>query len=264
MTSILSRRAVAVALTAAGAATLLAGCGGVGARLTFNDTEKVKVTEIVMTGRSGDVSVRTAPIAETRITRVIHRNSDPGPTYRVEGTVLHIDTDCGGNCSVAYDIEAPAGVAVRGEVTSGDLAFDGVGATDVQMTSGDVMIRNATGTVRVKSTSGDINVLDGKAATTIETTSGDVRAMNIAGPVNASVTSGDVDVRLTTAASVVAQTTSGDVNVIVPAGGYRITAGGTGSGDQRIIGVVHDPESKNVIDVRTGSGDATVSGAPAA
>jgi hypothetical protein len=28
--------------------------------------------------------------------------------------------------------------------------------------------------------------------------------------------------------------------------------------------VVHDPESKNVIDVRTGSGDATVSGAPAA
>ncbi len=264
MTSILSRRAVAVALTAAGAATVLAGCGGVGARLTFNDTEKVKVTEIVMAGRSGDVTVRTAPIAETRITRVIHRNSDPGPTYRVEGAVLHIDTDCGRNCSVSYDIEAPAGVAVRGEVTSGDLAFDGVGATDVKLTSGDVMVRNATGAVRVKGTSGDISVLDGKAGTTIETTSGDVRALNVAGPVNAVVTSGDVEVKLTAAASVVAQTTSGDVDVMVPTGSYQISTDSTGSGDQRIIGVVHDPKSKNVIDVRTRSGDATVSGVPAA
>ncbi len=263
MTSILSRRAVAVALTAAGAATVLAGCGGVGARLTFNDTEKVKVTEIVMTGRSGDVAVRTAAIAETRITRVIHRNSDPGQTYRLEGTVLHIDTDCGRNCSVSYDIEAPAGVAVRGEVTSGDIALDGVGATDVKLTSGDVMVRNATAAVRIKGTSGDINVLDGKAGVTIETTSGDVRAMNVAGPVTAAVTSGDVEVKTVAPGSVTAHTTSGDVNVIVPSGSYQV-ATETSSGDDRIIGIVNDPQSKYVIDVRTRSGDATVSGAPTA
>jgi DUF4097 and DUF4098 domain-containing protein YvlB len=262
MTSILSRRAVAVALTAAGAATVLAGCGGVGARLTFNDTEK-KVTEIVMTGRSGDVAVRTAAIAETRITRVIHRNSDPGQTYRLEGTVLHIDTDCGRNCSVSYDIEAPAGVAVRGEVTSGDIALDGVGATDVKLTSGDVMVRNATGAVRIKGTSGDINVLDGKAGVTIETTSGDVRALNVAGPVTAAVTSGDVEVKTVAPGSVTAHTTSGDVNVIVPSGSYQV-ATDTSSGDDRIIGIVNDPQSKYVIDVRTRSGDATVSGAPTA
>jgi putative adhesin len=263
MTSILSRRAAAVVLTAAATAGVLAGCGGVGARLTFNDTEKVKVSEIVMTGQSGDVAVRTAPIAETRITRVIHRNSDPGPSYRMEGSVLHIDTDCGRNCSVSYDIEAPTGVTVRGEITSGDLALDGVGATDLKLTSGDVMVRNSTGDIRIRGTSGDINVMDGKGATTIETTSGDVRAMNVAGPVTAKVSSGDVNVRLTTAASVAAETTSGDVNVIVPTGSYRI-ASGVGSGDERIIGVVNDPESKNIIDVRTRSGDATVSGAPAA
>ena len=263
MTSILSRRAAAVVLTAAAAATVLAGCGGVGARLTFNDTEKVKASEIVVTGHSGDVAVRTAAIAETRITRVINRNSDPGPSYRMEGSILHIDTDCGRNCSVSYDIEAPAGVTVRGEITSGDVALDGIGATDLKLTSGDVMIRNATGDVRVRGTSGDINVLDGKGATSIETTSGDVRAMNVAGPVTARVSSGDVDVRLTAAASVAAETTSGDVNVIVPTGSYRI-ASGTNSGDERIIGVVNDPQAKNVIDVRTRSGDATVSGAPAA
>jgi hypothetical protein len=264
MTSILSRRTAAVVLSAAAAATVLAGCGGVGARLTFNDTEKVKVSEIVLTGASGDVAVRTAPIAETRITRVIHRSSDPGQTYRLEGTVLHIDTDCGRNCSVSYDIEAPAGVAVRGELKSGDVALDGVGATDVTLTSGDVTVRNATGKVRVQGTSGDISVLDGRAGADIRTTSGDVRALNIAGgPVTAVVTSGDVDVKLTTATSVTAETTSGDVNVIVPTGSYRIAAD-TGSGDDRIIGVVNDPASKNVITLQTRSGDATVSGAPAA
>ena len=49
----------------------------------------------------------------------------------------------------------------------------------------------------------------------------------------------------------------------MPTGSYRI-ASGTNSGDERIIGVVNDPQAKNVIDVRTRSGDATVSGAPAA
>jgi DUF4097 and DUF4098 domain-containing protein YvlB len=262
MTSMKSRRAVALVLSAAGAATVLSGCGGVGARLTFNDTE-VKVSEIVMSGRSGDVAVRTAPITETRINRVIHRNSDPGRTYRVEGTVLYVDTDCGRNCSVAYDIEAPAGVTVRGEVTSGDLALDGVGATDVKLTSGDVMIRNATGAVRVQGTSGDITVLD-SVGTTIRTTSGDVRAMNIAGPVSAAVTSGDVTIKLITAASVAARTTSGDVDVIVPPGSYAVTADSTGSGDQQVVGVVDDPKAKNTIEVSTSSGDATVSAAPPA
>jgi len=263
MTSILSRRAAAVVLTAAAAATVLAGCGGVGARLTFNDTEKVKVSEIVVNGNSGDVAVRTASIAETRISRVINRNSDPGPSYRMEGSILHIDTDCGRNCSVSYDIEAPTGVTVRGEITSGDVTLDGVGATDLKLTSGDVMIRNAAGDVRVRGTSGDITVLDGKGATTIETTSGDVRAMNVAGPVTAKVSSGDVNVKLSAAASVAAETTSGDVNVIVPTGSYRI-ATGFGSDDERVVGIVNDPESKNIIDVRTNSGDATVSGTPTA
>ena len=164
---------------------------------------------------------------------------------------------------MSYDIAAPAGVTVRGSLSSGDLDLDGVGATDVQLTSGDVTIRNAAGAVKVKGTSGDINVLDGKAGVTLETTSGDVRAMNVAGPVSAQVTSGDVEVKLTAAASVVAQTTSGDVSVIVPSGSYKISTG-TGSGDEQLIGVTHDPAAKNLIDVRTRSGDATVSGLPAA
>ena len=259
-----SKRALTIVLLAAASAAVLAGCGGVGARLTFSDTEKVKVTEIVMTGGSGDVTVRTAAINETRINRIVHHNADPGQTYRLDGTVLHIDTNCGHDCSVSYEIEAPTGVAVRGELRSGDVGLTGVGATDVTLTSGDIMVRGATGTVQAQSTSGDITVMDSKAAVTIQATSGDIRAMNVGGgPVSARVTSGDVDVKLTEANSVTAEANSGDVNVIVPAGSYRVGAD-TGSGDDRVVGIVNDPSAKNVINVHTGSGDATISAAPAA
>ena len=258
-----TRRTAALVLSAAVTATALAGCGGAGVRQTFNDTEKVKVTEIVMAGGSGDVLVRTAPIAETRITRIVHRATDPGESYRLDGTVLHIDTDCGHDCSVSYQIEAPAGVAVRGELRSGDIGLDGVGATDLRLTSGDIMVRNASGAVTARSTSGDISVLHGKGGATIEATSGNVQVRNIGGPVDARVTSGDVEVQLSAPNSVTARANSGDVNVMVPAGSYRVTAD-TGSGDHTITGIVDDPSAKNVINVHTGSGDARVSGQPTA
>jgi DUF4097 and DUF4098 domain-containing protein YvlB len=259
----MTSRVTRLILVAAVTAPVLAGCGGVGARLTFNDTEKVKVTEIVLTGGSGDVMVRTAAIDETRITRVIHRNSDPGRTYEVKGTVLTIDTDCGDNCSITYDIEAPENVIVRGELRSGDIGLTGVGTTDVTVTSGDIMVSRATGEVRAKATSGDINVVDSAGAATVLSTSGDVRALNIGGAVVARATSGDIDVQLTKANSVTAHATSGDVNVIVPAGKYQIRTD-TGSGDARIVGVINDPAAKSVIDMSAASGDATLSAAPAA
>lgn len=260
----MTSRVTRLILVAAVTAPVLAGCGGVGARLTFNDTEKVKVTEIVLTGGSGDVMIRTAAINEVKITRVIHRNSDPGRTYEIKGTVLTIDTDCGDNCSVTYDIEAPQNVMVNGELRSGDIGLTGVGKTDVTVTSGDIMVSKAKGDVRVKATSGDVNVVDSTGKTTVASTSGDVQALNIDGVVDARTTSGDVDVRLIKANSVTAHATSGDVNVIVPAGSYRINTDMAGSGDARIVGVVNDPAATSVIDMSAASGDATLSAAPAA
>jgi DUF4097 and DUF4098 domain-containing protein YvlB len=264
MTTNLTRRTGALALLATAAATVLVGCdNGVGAKLTFHDTEKVKVSEIVMTGASGDVGVKTAAITETRITRVVHRRSDPEPSYRLDGTVLRIDTDCGSDCTASYQIEAPAGVKVRGELRSGDVALAGVGAADVTVTSGDVTVMGSTGPVKLKTTSGDVTVHDAGAGATLHATSGDLKAMNVAGgPVSARTTSGDVTVRVTEAASVTAHATSGDVEVLVPSGAYQVKTD-TASGDAEVVGVVRDPASKNVLDLKTSSGDATVAVAPA-
>jgi hypothetical protein len=260
MTSTLIRRTGVLALTAATTVTLT-GCAGVlGARMTYDDTEKAKITDIVVSGGSGSIMVKTAAVTETTIKRVIRRSTNPGESYKLTGSTLNIDTSCGHNCSVSYEITAPAGVAVRGELSSGDMALDGVGATDVRVSSGDLVINNATGPVQVTATSGDINVVGGTGAVKAKANSGDVHVVNVAGPVDASVSSGDLDIKLTTANSVTAEASSGDLSVIVPAGGYQIRTD-TSSGDANVDGLTNDASSKYVLDLKASSGDVTVSAA---
>jgi DUF4097 and DUF4098 domain-containing protein YvlB len=263
MTTTLIRGAGVLAVIAA-TTTALTGCAGVlGARMTYDDTVQAKISEIVLGGGndgSGDVKISTAAVNETTIKRIVRNSSNPGESYRVTGTSLTIDTSCGDNCSVTYEIQAPAGVAVRGELRSGDVALDGTGTTDLTVTSGDLLVRNATGPVQLHATSGDIQVLDAKNSVKVKSTSGDIKAINVAGAVDLSVTSGDITAQLAGANSVTAKTTSGDVNVIVPPGSYRI-ATHTGSGDAGVHGITSDPSAKNVIDVRTGSGDVNVTAA---
>jgi hypothetical protein len=267
MTPTLARRAGAVTLIAA-TVTALAGCGGgIGARLTYDDTEKVKVSEIVLTGGSGDVTVTTAAIADTRIKRIVRTDGadDPQASYQLNGTVLTLDTSCGHQCQVSYEIQAPTGVAVRGKLGSGTLTLSDITGADVTMGSGNAAIDRASGTVSLKSGSGDIVANDLRGQTTLVAGSGNVEAHGLAGgkAVRAQTGSGDVTVELTEIASVTARTGSGDVEVLVPDGAYQVKTR-NGSGDAQVIGIADDPKAKNVIDVQTGSGDARVTAVPGA
>jgi DUF4097 and DUF4098 domain-containing protein YvlB len=265
MTPILARRAGAVTLIAATAAAL-AGCGGgIGARLTYDDIEKAKVSEIVLTGGSGDVTVTTAAVAETRIKRIVRTDgsADPETSYRLSGTVLTLDTSCGHQCQVSYEIQAPAGVSVRGKLGSGTLALSDIAGADVTVGSGNAAIDRASGTVSVKSGSGDIVANDLRGETTLVAGSGNVEAHGLAGgkAVRAQTGSGDVTVELTEVASVTARAGSGDVELLVPDGAYQVKTR-NGSGDAAVLGVSDDPTAKNVIDVQTGSGDARITAIP--
>lgn len=262
MTPTLARRAGALMLIAA-TTVALAACGRSGAKLTFSETAKVKTTAIELTGHSGDLAVKALPISETRITRVVHDSSDPGESYRFAGTVLHLDTGCGPGCTVSYQVEVPTGVSVTGNLDSGDIVLDGVASADVSVTSGDIAITGTTGTVKALATSGTITATDTRGPVTLQATSGDLHATNLAGgPVDVRVTSGDVDLSLAVATSVRAETTSGDIHVQVPPGSYQVHAL-AGSGDTHVEGVANDPSATNVLDLRAGSGDVTVTtGAP--
>ncbi len=257
----MTSRIAAVAVIAA-STLAVAGCGAVGgAKLTYNDTENSKVTGIVLDGRSGDFVVTTGTSAETKITRIIRNSTDPKMSYQLVGATLRLSDDCGGNCSVSYQIEAPAGVTVSGRIGSGDVQLTGVGATDVAVSSGDVRIRDAAGTVKVQSGSGDVTVDGAKSGVTLGTSSGDVRATGITGgPVSATVGSGDVTLGLVTPQTVTASTTSGDLRLNVPTGKYKVSTD-KASGDITVTGVTNDPAATAALDLRVGSGDIVVSGA---
>jgi len=265
MTPTLARRAGAVTLIAATAAAL-AGCGGgIGAKLTYDDTEKVKVSEIVLTGGSGDVTVTTAAIADTRIKRIVRTDgsADPQSSYQIDGTVLTLDTSCGPHCQVSYEIQAPAGVGVRGKLGSGDLALTAIGTADVVVGSGSAGIDGATGAVSLRSGSGEITVNDLRAEATLVAGSGEIVAHGLTGgkPVRVQTGSGEISVELAQAAPVTARAGSGEIELLVPDGAYRLKTR-TGSGDAEVLGLVDDPTAKTVIDVQTGSGDATITAVP--
>lgn len=167
---------------------------------------------------SGDVTIRTGPVATSTVHQKFHYEGDrPGDAYRVDGDQLVL-SDCGNNCSVDFDVIVPSGTTVTGKSASGDIRISDTGAVDVSATSGGIRISDA-------------------------------------GPVRASATSGNVEVSLADPQDVRVNATSGDVRVIVPADRYQVEGHST-SGD-RDIQVVSDPAAPHVLDLTTTSGDVT-------
>ncbi|MFI5491710.1 DUF4097 family beta strand repeat-containing protein [Actinoplanes sp. NPDC051859] len=258
MTARLARRTAGALILIAAAATLTGCNGAVGAKLTFDDTEKVKVTEIVVAGGAGDIRVTTSAITETRIKRVVRGGGDPGPSYRLAGTVLSVDTTCGSDCWSSYEIEAPTGVTVRGGLNSGNLGLLDVASADVSVKSGDIHIERATGPVKATATSGNIDVAGSTGPVTLGATSGNISALDLTGgnAVKAEVSSGNIDLLLQQSADVSARASSGNIDVAVPAGAYRIderVGSGTFESD-----FTADPKGTQLLSVRTSSGNVTI------
>ncbi|GAA2560444.1 hypothetical protein GCM10010435_34700 [Winogradskya consettensis] len=260
MNASLIRRTGAITLIAAAAAASLAGCDrGLSAKLTYDDTEKVKVTDIVVSGSSGDVSVKTAAITETRIKRIVRTDGrDPGQSYSITGSTLKVDTSCGMSCRVSYEIEAPAGVKVTGELHSGNISLVDVGTADVSVNSGEIYLQRIAGAVKAESTSGSITAHALSGPATLNTTSGNVEGLELTGgkPITAEARSGNVELHLVQPASVTANASSGNVELLVPTGSYRFRSE-VGSGEVE-SNLTNSPAATNSISVTTGSGNIKV------
>ncbi|MCO1597334.1 DUF4097 domain-containing protein [Micromonospora sp. RHAY321] len=255
------RAATPVALGLATTLIVLAGCDNLSfRRLDYDDTEPVRVTAIQVRGGSGDVVVRgTGPASEARIKRVVrYQGGEPdNARYEIEGGELVLDTDCGSRCTVSYEVIVPEGVAVRGEVGSGNIELSRVGTVELQLGSGDVRIAGASGALGVETRSGNIEVSEASAAVRLRASSGDITARRLAGAVDAEASSGNVTVELDKPASARAHASSGDVTLLVPAGSYRVQSN-AGSGDERVT-VADDPAASLVLDGSAGSGNVTIS-----
>lgn len=229
------------------------------------------VRTVVLDTGSGDVTIGAG--ARTGVTTRVDAWAwiRPDPAYRRDGDTLVL-TGCGYGCSVDYELVVPRGVAVEGETGSGDVTVAGVATVDVELGSGNVAVRAVGGAVAVDTGSGEISVHDVVGPVAVDTGSGGIQLSGVSrssrlhsssgsvsgemlhGPVDASTNSGDVVLNLDGPQDVRAETSSGDVELTVPAGRYRVEH----NGDHHDIGVIDDPSARHSLDLTTSSGDITV------
>ncbi|MFE9958380.1 DUF4097 domain-containing protein [Micromonospora sp. NPDC005299] len=250
----------AVAAAAAASLIVLAGCDTLSfRRLDYDQTEQAKIARItVPAGGAGDVTIRaTGPADQVRIKRVVrYEGGEPNTRYEIKGDELVLPSDCGSRCTVSWEVTAPEGVTVRGEASSGNVTLHRVGPVDFTLNSGDINVTEARGEVRASTTSGNIEVVEATGPVRLRASSGDISARRLAAGVDAEATSGNLVVELDQPAAARLHATSGDVDLTVPEGRYRVRADAK-SGDTDLA-VPNDPGSSLLLDVSATSGNVTV------
>lgn len=146
-------------------------------------------------------------------------------------------------CAADLDLQVPPEVSVR-----------------VQATSGQVVIRDIAGDIRIHGTSGAIKLDHLRGRVWAGTNSGSIQGRALASPeVDAGVRSGSVDLSFVDPPQKVnVRTGSGGATVTVPRGTHYRVDGWTGSGDREIDGALEDDDATGQISATTGSGSVRV------
>lgn len=204
----------------------------------------------VVTGESIEVDVRLEAHSSSRAAarRWIERNT---PLFDDSPSRLEVSVPKRGGVSVIgfiategmVKVKLPAQCTLEVHASSGDVLVEGGSVLStpvrVETASGDVTVRGGVKELLVDAASGDLlvtggalSVLEAKTASgnvqldsgaeraVIETASGDVTLRKLGGDLSASTSSGDVEARwtrLSAAANVRVETTSGDVTLKLPA-----------------------------------------------
>lgn len=221
---------------------------------TTSSSSHGTVTALDVRNGVGGVTLTTGDRAEVRARVTSWR---PGASGRVsvDGGTLTLD-GCGRWCRVQYEVTAPSGVDLTGEMGSGNLVAENLGQVAFETGSGTIDLAAVQGPIAVEAGSGDIRIVAAADTVVASTGSGNVTVTDAAATVTAEAGSGNINLTLVEPVSATLTTGSGNITASVPAGPYRI-AGTTGSGD-REINVATDPASAYVLTLDTGSGNVTV------
>ncbi|MFC5285732.1 DUF4097 domain-containing protein [Actinokineospora guangxiensis] len=256
------------------AAGLLSGCGLATREFSDSDTgigSEVRSVRLVQEG--GSVVVRAGEVASVRRT-VRYLDDKPGATHRVEGDALVLE-GCGqDNCWIDYEVVVPAGFALAGDVTSGNVTVEGAGSVEVRSSSGDVTVRGVSGGVSVEATSGRIELVNVGENASVQVTSGDVGVRGVRGDatvrsssgavtvtgaggrVDVEATSGDVAIDAAEVVDVTATATSGTLDITVPRARYRVAVEADSGEIDNAVG--NDPAGQAALKLSASSGDVTV------
>lgn len=214
---------------------------------------------------SGDIRVVRGVDESVTVERRVRWSAvRPRLTERVDGDTLRVSSQCrawpGLGCSTDFTLRVPPGVSISAGSSSGD-----------------VIVRDVDGDVRLSSSSGTVRVRDVGGEAILSSSSGDIEADDIGGRLSAQASSGDITATGLRSTEVDTKSGSGDtrlefsrppdtVRVVVSSGDVDIAVPGrdpyrvkveTSSGDEN-VDVRQDPSVSRSMTVRVSSGDVTV------
>uniref|UniRef100_A0AAU2VC70 DUF4097 domain-containing protein n=1 Tax=Streptomyces sp. NBC_00003 TaxID=2903608 RepID=A0AAU2VC70_9ACTN len=231
------------------AAAILASCTGCGTVLGIGPEHIKKdslepsgvIRSIDIASGSGTINLSTGPAVEVHRTVRYNGDAPDGLSGPVDGRLTL--GNCA-HCSTDYEITAPAGTVLDLNAGSGRIHVVGfTAAVTATADSGDINAEHLTGKVRLTTDSGDITANGLADATALKAGSGDITAAFVS-----------------PAKTITANTGSGNVDLQVPAGPYRITSD-TSSGAKHIE-TPQAPTAAHTIQVKTGSGDIRITSTP--
>jgi DUF4097 and DUF4098 domain-containing protein YvlB len=219
-----------------------------GARASEQRTVTFDAARILRVEASaGDVRVTGADGARVEVRMRITRGlTAPSVDTRLQDGTLVLEDDCAGivlgSCRVDYDIRVPGDAAVTVDSGAGDVqAANLTAGVDLESSAGEVGATRVGGDrIRLSSSAGDVSGKELTAASVDATTSAGNVLLDLAEPPD----------------RVMADSSAGDVRVLLPGGTYAVDAG-TSAGEEDIR-VVQDPDAAAAVRVHSSAGDVLV------
>lgn len=241
------RRTPALAMAATAALLTLSACSS---SRTVHDQHvfSFRGTRLVIDDPSSDLRLVPGSGSGIQVQRWLSGTAaKPGhSSWTLNGDTLRLGIDCSGlvfSCGSRFQVAVPPDVPV--------VVHSGSGNDTVSGLPGSVVIDGGAGTVQLSDTSGPVQVSTG---------SGDITASAIRSPtVRATSNQGRVDIGFAAAPQLVdVRCMVGNATVRVPIAGHRyhvLVTTDTGTAQSK---VPNDPQSRSVVQVSSGNGNAKV------
>jgi Toastrack DUF4097 len=241
-------RIFALVLVATAAALALTACASSGGSTHGHRAFGFASTRLVIEDSSSDLQVVPGTGSGITVQRWLSGTAaQPGHSaWTLRGDTLQLSIDCSGlvfSCGSRFEVAVPPGVAVVVDSGSGTDTVSGLSApVTIHGSSGEVHVHGVSGPLRVSTSSGNITAATIGSAT-----------------VHATSNQGSADISFAAAPqSVTVRCSVGKATVTVPAAGHRyhvLVSSGTGNALSK---VPDDRQSRSVVQVSSGNGDATV------
>jgi Putative adhesin len=238
----------ALVLAAAAASLARATCSGSTSSAHDQRTFNLSGTRLVINDTSSDLQVVPGNGPGIQVQRWLSGTAaKPGhSSWTLQGDTLQFSIDCSGlvfSCGSRFEVAVPPGTAVT--------ASSGSNTVNVSGLSAPVTVNGNQGGVNVSGMSGPLQVTTGSGSVT-------ATALRSAA-VQVTTNQGSADISFAAAPrSVTVKCSTGNATVRVPTNGHQyhvLVSSGTGNASSK---VPDDPQANSVVQVSSGSHDATV------